>query len=122
MPSDLKIEIVLFNPPFGSPLARGSHLPQPSLIFDTGGKSLGDAMGIAHMLCASIWLTRPREANWRVHVDQEFTGLIIAGTGVPRTKRRVWIELQKGDSIEHAIAILKIVATREQPKQGTPRA
>lgn len=115
MANELKIEIVLFNPPFGSPLARGSHLPQPSLIFDTGGKDLGDAMAVAHMLAASVWITRPRTANWKVHVDEEFFGVIVA-TGQRTTRRRVWLELQRGDSVEHAVAILKIVAQRQHPK------
>jgi len=115
MPNELKIEVVVFNPPFGSPLARGSHMPQPSLIFDTGGKDLGDAMAVAHMLAASVWITRPRTASWKVHVDEEFHGVIVA-PHQRTTKRRVWLELQKTDSLEHAMAILSIVVKRQQPK------
>lgn len=115
MANELKIEVVVFHPPFGSGLSRGSHLPQPSLIFDTGGKDLGDAMAVAHMLAASVWITRPRTASWRVHVDEEFTGVITA-PGVRTTKRRVWLELQKSDSLEHALAILSIVVKRQHPK------
>lgn len=119
MAHPLLIEIVLFNPPFGSPLARGSLFPQPSLVFDTGGKSRGDAMGIAHMLAATVWLTMPRGASWRVHVDEYFTGMVITSPVANTTKRRVWIELQKTDSVEHALAILGIVARREGPKAKT---
>lgn len=115
MADKLKIEIVLFNPPFGSPLARGSHFPQPSLIFDSGGKARGEALAVAHMLAASVWISMPRGARWNVHVDEEFFG-VIAAPHQRTTKRRVWIELQHGDDVQYALRVLQIVATREQPK------
>ncbi len=115
MAHPLLIEVALFNPPFGSPLARGSLFPQPSLIFDTGGKPRGDALAIAHMLAATVLLTMPRGAQWRVHVDEFFTGAVITSLVVNTTKRRVWIELQKTDSVEQAFAVLGIVARREGP-------
>lgn len=108
----LKLEVALFNPPFGSPAARGSRFPQPSLIFDTGGKPRGAALAVAHMLAAAVCVTMPRNAGWIVHVDESFTELI----GAPRsTRRRVWVELAAGDSAQHAVDILSIVAKRQGP-------
>lgn len=108
----LKIEAVLFTPPYGSPASRRSPFPQPSLIFDTGGKPRGPAMAVASMLAAAVWLTMPRGCSWLVHVDERFEGGII-GAAPRTTRRRVWVELGPGDSPQHALDILKIVAERQ---------